>query len=184
MNATLKYVPNFLSLSRIILSFFLIPLILNGYVGMSSLVFAVAAVSDFLDGYCARKFKVSSAFGAALDPLADKIFMVIVYSLWAYIEFIPFYVAAVVIARDLLILSIVSLCKCRGINLTIAPLVSSKINTTIQMLFITLILACKLLTMDIPYFVDAGAAIVCLSTFYSGADYAQKYRWIWPELFK
>ncbi|MDR3186917.1 MAG: CDP-alcohol phosphatidyltransferase family protein [Holosporaceae bacterium] len=180
----LKHVPNCLSLSRIILSFLLIPLVLNNYIALGSIVFAIAAVSDFLDGYCARKFKITSSLGAALDPLADKIFMVVAYSLWAYAEFIPVYVVHVVICRDLLILSAVLLCRYRGVNLPINPLISSKINTTIQMLFLSLILACKLLAMNIPYLADAGAMMVCVSTFYSGADYAQKYRWLWSKLFK
>ncbi|MDR1375430.1 MAG: CDP-alcohol phosphatidyltransferase family protein [Holosporaceae bacterium] len=184
MNALLRYVPNCLSLLRIALSLLFIQLILSDDIALGCLVFAIAAVSDFFDGYWARKFNVSSDLGAMLDPLADKFLMISSYSLLTYVGFIPFYVVPLVIGRDLLILFVVLLCRRRRINLPINPLISSKINTTIQILFVTLILACKLLEMDIPYAKDAGAMLVCLSTFYSGADYVQKYRWIWSELFK
>ncbi|MDR1561289.1 MAG: CDP-alcohol phosphatidyltransferase family protein [Holosporaceae bacterium] len=184
MNLISKNLPNILSTLRIILSFVLIPLILNCHFFASILLFAIASVSDFLDGYCARKFNIVSELGAKLDPLADKILMTISYFLLAYIKFIPIYVSLIVIGRDLIILGMIFICRLSNIKLSINPLMSSKINTTIQLVFIIVVLACKLLLVDVAYILDICSFVVCVSTFISGIEYAQKYYWIKNALFK
>jgi cardiolipin synthase len=180
----LKLVPNLLSLLRIVASFFLIPFVLKDDLIFASVIFVAASISDFLDGYLARKFKTSSELGAALDPLADKTLMTVSYVLFAYKGFIPLYVAAIVVGRDLLILLVVAICKVSGVELKMRPLTSSKINTTIQLIFIVLVLACNALPTNVSYLAEASAIIVAASTIFSGAEYARNYRWIKDEIFK
>jgi cardiolipin synthase len=138
----------------------------------------MAATSDFLDGYCARKFHATSTLGSMLDPLADKVLMTSTYALFAYVKYIPSYAAAIVIGRDFLILAAVIMCKLRSIDLEICPLTSSKINTTIQLLFVILVLACKSMAMNIPLLMKLCGLIVSISTIFSGVEYVQKYYWI------
>jgi CDP-diacylglycerol--glycerol-3-phosphate 3-phosphatidyltransferase len=79
--ARVKHVPNTISILRICL----VPVFIVAYLHDDSeiklyaiLIFAVAALSDFLDGYLARKFQASSNLGKLLDPLGDKLMTVAV----------------------------------------------------------------------------------------------------------
>lgn len=69
----MKKIPNILTISRV----FLIPIFALYYMMEKRVpsfwIFVVAAITDYLDGYLARKFNVSSRFGAFLDPVADKL---------------------------------------------------------------------------------------------------------------
>ena len=75
----LKNIPNFLTLIRILL----IPVIIlfmeideELYRWLSLWLYFIACISDFFDGYLARKFEIESNFGRFLDPIADKILIV------------------------------------------------------------------------------------------------------------
>ena len=70
--------PNFLSISRLLL---LIPIIFffeNGFYLLSAIIFIIASITDYLDGYIARKNNLSSEVGAILDLLSDKLFVSII----------------------------------------------------------------------------------------------------------
>ncbi|MDR0753351.1 MAG: CDP-alcohol phosphatidyltransferase family protein [Holosporaceae bacterium] len=174
----IKFVPNILSFFRLAAPIFLVPMILKNDFKSAFVVFGLAAGSDFLDGYLARKFYVSSNFGSILDPLADKALMMSSYALLAYLKFIPIYVATLVVGRDFLILAAVAICKFQGVVLKIQPLLASKINTAIQLLFLMGVLACKSFVMNIQWFIEVCGLIVGVSTIFSGVEYAQKYYWI------
>lgn len=176
----LRFLPNFITISRILLSFLFIPFFLKKDFALSLIIFFIASITDFFDGYIARKFEITSKFGAMIDPVADKVLMFISYLLFAYTLTIPWYLAAVVILRDLLIIAVVIVCLLKKIHLNFSPLMSSKMNTTVQLLFIGLVLACK--TFEINLSLDIFVWIVCCMTIYSGLDYARRYKWIKNEL--
>lgn len=178
----LKFLPNLITFSRILLAFLFIPIFLRHDYCLSLVIFFIASISDFFDGYLARKFKVTSKFGAMLDPIADKVLMFFSYLLFAYEKIIPAYLAAIVIFRDQLIITVVIICLLKKVDLKFSPLMSSKINTTIQLIFVGLVLTCKAFTIDLS--LDVFVWIVCCMTIYSGLDYAIRYRWIKNELCK
>jgi CDP-diacylglycerol--glycerol-3-phosphate 3-phosphatidyltransferase len=66
-------IPNILTVSRVFMIPFFILAHVLGQKSIATLIFVVASITDFLDGYLARKYKVSSPFGAFLDPVADKL---------------------------------------------------------------------------------------------------------------
>ena len=164
-----------MALSFVFIYFFLREKFLSALV-----VFFMAAISDFFDGYLARKFQVSSEMGAMLDPIADKILMFASYLTLAYTNMIPIYVATVVILRDIFIVSVVAFCLIQKVQIKISPLMSSKINTAIQLLFVVSVLACKAFEINVP--LNVFVFMVCCSTIYSGMDYASRYSWIKNEL--
>lgn len=177
-------IPNILSLSRIILALVFTVFIYYELSFCAGIIFIIAALSDFLDGYLARKWNVQSSFGSKIDPLADKILMTTSYLSLYIINFIPLYVAIVVILRDILILFVVILCTYKKISIKIEPLLSSKINTALQIIYIVILLACKYFSINVPLFVDICSLIVCLSTLFSAIEYIKKYYWIKDEIWK
>lgn len=175
----INYIPNSLTVLRIALVPEFIHLILVQKHSFALVLFGFLSLTDFLDGYLARKWRVVSNFGKAADPLADKIIMISSYFLFAYLDYIPHYLCAIVVLRDTVILSVVILCRCMKIPLKISPIKSSKINTAIQLIYILLILSCKCLLINIPSLLfEICSVVVCGSTIFSFAEYTKKYFWI------
>lgn len=93
--------PNSLSLMRILLiAPFLIAVIYHAY-PLALVIFLVAGVSDFLDGYLARHLKQSSLLGAYLDPLGDRLLTSVGYIALAGQGLLPAWLAVLVVAKDL-----------------------------------------------------------------------------------
>ncbi len=178
----IKYIPNIITSLRILLTVFFLLAFINGKFLLSLIYFSLVALSDFFDGYLAKKWNVCSKFGAMLDPLADKFTMLSSYLLFYLLNIIPLYITIIVIGRDILILFAVILCLFKRVNLKFSPLISSKINTTIQMIFIIFVLICKSFSINIS--LDIFMLVVCTSTIYSGIDYILKYKWLKNELDK
>ncbi len=85
-------------------------LILNGHDGFALLVLVISSITDFLDGYIARTFKQTSRLGQLLDPAADRLFIFAALIGLTVRGVIPWWLLAVIVARDalLLVLGIVS----------------------------------------------------------------------------
>jgi cardiolipin synthase (CMP-forming) len=133
--------PNLLTLARLALAPFVIAAIMRQRHGAALLVFAIAAVTDALDGYLARKLGAASAAGAYLDPIADKLLLSGVYLALAAISSVPWWLVAVIFGRDLLILisSAVALLFTR--LRAFPPSVWGKASTIVQALTATVFLA-------------------------------------------
>ncbi len=102
-------------------------------------VFIVAALTDFVDGYVARRFNQITNLGKLLDPVADKI--LVVSALIAFVDLaeIPGWVVIVIISRDFFIDVLRMNAAAQGIVLAAGKW--GKIKTVVQMVAITLILA-------------------------------------------
>src|SRR4051812_40864831 len=102
------------------------------------LAFAVAAISDGVDGYLARRYNQHSELGRILDPLADKILLVsgvVLLSLKnaPYLERIPIWLTATIVSRDvLLVLGLIIIHHTCG-KVTVRPIMIGKIATVLQM---------------------------------------------------
>ncbi|MEM7080569.1 MAG: CDP-diacylglycerol--glycerol-3-phosphate 3-phosphatidyltransferase [Pseudomonadota bacterium] len=100
----------------------------------------VAGVSDALDGYLARRFKWQSNLGATLDPLADKLLVAAVFVVFTFQGHIPLWVAIIVLLRDTTIIAGAGVYKLLYEEVHIAPTMISKINTTLQIVTLLLVL--------------------------------------------
>lgn len=108
--------------------------------GVAFLLFSAAAFTDFLDGFLARRFKVCSAFGAALDPLADKALgLALFYVLWRK-GCVPQALFVAMCARDAVIVGGVLLLKSLGRKIFWQPLMVGKIYTVLQLCFLFVVL--------------------------------------------
>uniref|UniRef100_A0A668AZI8 cardiolipin synthase (CMP-forming) n=1 Tax=Myripristis murdjan TaxID=586833 RepID=A0A668AZI8_9TELE len=95
-------VPNLLCVCRIVLAPFLGYLIIQQHFNLSLALFTLAGATDLLDGYIARTWpNQKSALGSALDPLADKILISVLYVSLTYAQLIPAPLTALVISRDI-----------------------------------------------------------------------------------
>lgn len=134
-------------------------------------VFLVAALSDFADGYLARRFKLVSRLGAALDPIADKLNMFVATVLLASHGLLPLWLAAAIIGRDIVIVvGVLAYRLLRG-PLEMKPTRLSKVNTFIEFGVLLLVMA------DAARWIDTGAwmpvlfVIVFITVVASGVQY-------------
>lgn len=107
-------VPNLLSLLRLALVPVFLVLILNGRNLEAIIVLAVASVTDYLDGYFARKLKQETRLGQLLDPAADRLYIFATLIGLAIVGYIPLWLTIVVIARDLILLFTYPILASRG----------------------------------------------------------------------
>ncbi len=105
-------------------------------------VFTVAALTDLLDGYLARRLGQTSAFGAFLDPVADKLMVGVVLVLLVSVHPTPFMAipAAVIIGREIAVSGLREWMAGFGERTTVAVSVVGKIKTTIQMIAMILLI--------------------------------------------
>ena len=136
----LKIIPNILTISRIILAPIYFILFINDFYMYAFLCFFIASVTDFLDGYIARKFGHVSTFGTIYDPFADKIlfFFGIISLLFSPLlkekGFIENWMIFSIIFRDIIITLLRFRLKNKGIIMKADFL--GKIKTVFQMLAI------------------------------------------------
>ncbi len=103
-------------------------------------VFVLAAVTDWLDGYLARKLNQSSAFGAFLDPVADKLMVAAALILLVKLGRADAVIAFIIIGREITISALREWMAKVGKSSSVAVSMLGKIKTTFQMLAIALLL--------------------------------------------
>jgi cardiolipin synthase len=123
---------NLLTLLRLALVPFVILAILDGRNLTAAELFAVAALTDVLDGAAARRMKVATPAGAYLDPIADKFLLSGVFVALAAVEQVPWWFVAVVFGRDLYILIAVGLMMAFTRIRKFPPSVWGKVSTFVQ----------------------------------------------------
>ncbi len=94
---------NWLTVLRIVMVPVFVSLLVYRKPGAALVVFAVAAFTDLLDGYIARRRGSQSRLGAFLDPMADKLLLTASFVTLTYLKALPFWIAAVVISRDVIL---------------------------------------------------------------------------------
>lgn len=100
-------IPNILTLTRLATTPVVGYLIINGMNNYALYYFAASAMTDFLDGLIARTFpSQATRLGAILDPVADKVLLMTCFITLCHVDLIPFYIAKMVIFRDISLLSV------------------------------------------------------------------------------
>jgi CDP-diacylglycerol--glycerol-3-phosphate 3-phosphatidyltransferase/cardiolipin synthase len=106
----------------------------------ATLVFAIAAITDWFDGYLARYLNQTSAFGAFLDPVADKLMVSAALILLAQLGYVDALIAFIIIGREITISALREWMAQIGSSKSVAVSMLGKIKTTFQMLAILLLL--------------------------------------------
>ncbi|MBI5658511.1 MAG: CDP-diacylglycerol--glycerol-3-phosphate 3-phosphatidyltransferase [Nitrosomonadales bacterium] len=107
---------------------------------VSTLVFVLAAVTDWLDGYLARTLNQSSAFGAFLDPVADKLMVAAALVVLVNLDYVDTAIAFIIIGREIAISALREWMAQLGNSKSVAVSLLGKIKTTFQMIAISLLL--------------------------------------------
>jgi cardiolipin synthase len=151
-------VPNLITLSRIIL----IPLIIalyylpyellsdHGKNVAASSVFILAAATDWLDGYLARRLNQMSAFGEFLDPVADKLIVAGALIILVYLQRVDMLVALIIIGREIGISALREWMAKVGQAKSVAVAFIGKLKTVSQMVAIPLLLYHEELILGLP----------------------------------
>ena len=105
----------------------------------AGLLFAWGAISDYLDGYYARKYNLKTDFGALLDPFADKVLIVTVFVSFVALDLAPAWMVVIIVAREFLITGFRQLAQTR--NVILAASRAGKHKTVSQIVAISVILA-------------------------------------------
>ncbi len=132
--------PNILTLTRVLLIPFFVIFIINKNFQWAFFTFAVAGITDGVDGLIARITHQRTELGAYLDPIADKLLLSSAFISLAIIEFIPSWLVVIVITRDVIILVGFLVMWFTNYHPEINPSLLSKMTTAFQIITILLVL--------------------------------------------
>ena len=163
--------PNLISALRILLILPIIVLLVREQFVSALVLFVIAAVSDVVDGYLARRYGWTSWLGGWLDPVADKSMQISVYMLLAWLTLIPVWLVVAVIIRDLVIVTGGLVYYFRIEKVEAEPSWTSKINTAIQMLLVVVVLFDQGIVRLPDVWIDILIYVVLGSILLSGAGY-------------
>jgi len=173
----LERLPNYLTIFRVLC----IPIIIINIIPQSFffnwvavLLYIIACISDFLDGYLARKFKVESKLGKFLDPIADKILIIsVLFILVAIGKINGFFVypALIIIIREVLVSGLREFFAESKISINVSKI--AKWKTLIQMFTLGFLIIGNDFTLlpNTMLVGEIGLLIASLITIYTGYEY-------------
>jgi len=193
-------IPNQLTVTRIILTPIFAFLFLSNDKTLNQIslvVFLIAALTDWYDGWLARKYNYISELGKFLDPLADKILTSTAFFAFVYIGLLNFWMVLIIVIRDL----VVTLLRVYGQykKRTFSTSFLAKLKTSLQMIFLYYLLVVYvgiekelfkfidrswsdiLLNKD---FINYSMILITLITVYTGIEYLYTNRFTLKEIFK
>ena len=167
----LRHLPNLICVVRIALIWPTIVALQGGEYWTALALVAFCAVSDGLDGWLAKRFNWTSHLGKILDPLADKLLLVSLFLTAAWMNLVPWWLTAVVVARDVMIGAGAVIYRLWFGPLHGRPTIVSKINTGMQLAVVLAAILGAACGLPTPEMVVALAWLTLVTTTVSGADY-------------
>lgn len=171
----MRHLPNLICALRIVLIWPILTSIAAAHYRLTLLLFFIAAVSDGLDGFLAKRFHWTSELGKFLDPIADKLLLISVFLLLTWYGLIPRWLTSMAVGRDVLIgLGAIAYRVGWG-RLRGNPMVSSKINTLLQLLYVLATVAAQAFGQPRPSVLEALGLLTLLSICVSGFFYVREF---------
>ena len=167
----LSWIPNVISISRILLIAPIVALFVNDQFGWALVLFAIAGLSDGVDGYIAKKYHWDTRLGAFLDPAGDKLLVAWSFGTLAYLGHIPAWLAVVVISRDVIIVAGSFLYHYLVRRLEGSPSAVSKLNTGLEFAFLVFAMGNAGFGLPDDIVVTVSGAAVLVTAVLSGYDY-------------
>jgi CDP-diacylglycerol--glycerol-3-phosphate 3-phosphatidyltransferase len=175
--------PNALTLVRIFLVPLLVVVLLTEFAGrqifgvpkelIGAAIFGIASITDWLDGYLARRRRQITWLGQVLDPIADKLLTSAAFISLVQLDLAPAWMVALIIGREFAITGLRSLAYTKGITIPASPL--GKIKMASQ---VTAILLLILGWRPVPWLAPVGYAalwVVMMTAVVSAVDYYRRF---------
>jgi len=172
--------PNFLTLSRLLLAPWVVLAILSGRPTQAFVLFAVAAWTDVLDGAAARRFASATQAGAYLDPIADKCLLSGTFLALAAVHKAPWWAVAIILGRDLYILLAAALLVQFTPIRKFPPSRWGKLSTFAQIATVAVWMGRDLFQLQVLDSLSSVMLLACIAlAFWSGFHYTWR---AWREL--
>ncbi|MCI5167815.1 MAG: CDP-diacylglycerol--glycerol-3-phosphate 3-phosphatidyltransferase [Candidatus Electrothrix sp. GM3_4] len=176
----MQHLPNLITAFRLLLTALLAILLTfeqkTDIAFFCCLLFTIAAFTDWVDGYLARRFEAVTTLGKLMDPLADKLLVTTALIMLIPLGRFPAWIALVIISREILVTGLRGLASSSGIVVSASGL--GKIKSTLQYIGLG-ILIFPLDLLPIPYLHHIGLVVLYVAlvlTVWSGLDYFYKLR--------
>ena len=169
----MRQVPNLLSAARLFAAPYILYLLWGGRFRAALVWFAIAAATDALDGYLARRFKAGSRAGALLDPVADKVLLSGSFLVLGWKSIIPFSLTIFVLGRDLMILGFAVIALTRKTRRDFPPSMWGKASTAAQIAYVLFAVGHEAGFAPLALVTILGW-ITFVLTIWSGIDYARR----------
>lgn len=174
--------PNKITVARIMLiPVFMIVLMCGSYFDVpnfglwAAVIFALASLTDGIDGHIARSRGLVTDFGKFLDPLADKLLVSTALVCFVQLDWIPAYMAVIIIAREFIVTGLRTVAASKGI--VMAAIMTGKVKTTIQIIAVLCTMLFESMSYKVCGYPAVGFVTMAVSTvftIYSGIEYLYK----------
>jgi cardiolipin synthase (CMP-forming) len=171
------HIPNGLTIARGLLAPLVAVLLARHDFRAALWCFAAAGATDWMDGFVARTFGLSTRLGSFLDPAADKLLMVVSFLVLGWMGLLPGWLVVLVILRDLVIVAgAVAYWRYSG-TFAMAPLLVSKLNTLGQIILVVGSVAAAAGIIPPGQWTEWLQVTVAVTTSVSGF----RYVWVWTK---
>jgi cardiolipin synthase (CMP-forming) len=167
--------PNLITIARILLVPVVVWAIGSNEMQVAFVLFLIAGLSDAVDGFLAKRLRMTSELGAHLDPLADKVLIVSIYIALGITEAVPRWIVILVVSRDILIIGGIMLAWFLGKPMLVKPALVSKLNTVAQIVFACLVLGELAFQVEFEWLQDFIMALVAALTLASVGFYMREW---------
>ncbi len=172
---------NKITLTRLILvPLYIFFAIYTDYKLVTLIIFACASITDFLDGYVARKYNMITNFGKFLDPLADKILTLSAFIIFSSQSTISPIITIIIVSREIVISVFRAIAASKDV--VIAASIYGKFKTVFQIVTIIIIYIYEYFNIEMDMIVTTFIFIMTLLTIISGVDYLYKNRKVINEM--
>lgn len=168
---TRKDIPNLICILRILLIAPVVWVLVTEQYTLALWLFAIAGISDGIDGFLAKHYHWESRLGSILDPIADKLLLVVSFATLTYMGLLPAWLLWVVLARDVIIVSGGLAYHYLLGQFELTPLWSSKINTALQILLVFAVIVQQQWWPALEPAITVGVWMVLTSIIISGTEY-------------
>ena len=168
--------PNSLTLARIFLIPLLVVVLLTKFDGkelVGAAIFGLAAFTDWLDGFLARRRKQVTTFGQLMDPLADKLLITAALVSLVQMELAPAWMVAVILGRELGVTVLRSVAYSRGVTIPASPL--GKVKMMSQVVAILLLILGRENLQGFFVLGNVALWVVVVTSLVSAGDYYRRF---------
>ncbi len=177
--------PNSLTVTRIFLVPLLVVVLLTKFEGrqifgvpneiVGAAIFALASLTDWADGYLARRRKQITPLGQMIDPLADKLLILAALISLVQMDLAPAWMVAVILGREFAIIALRSLAYARGIAIPASPLGKIKMVAQVVAVLALILAHGRMRQFHLDRVGQAALWVVVVTALASAADYFRRF---------